>query len=188
MRRVGVEHRAHPLGRLVDLAVVVVLLAALEDEVLEEVGHAVLLRALGAGAGLEGDEHGDRPRARQVDPVQREPVGQGGGVDLRHAWSSVAARNSGCRQGSQAGGEYPPGRPMAATERHIRRRTEPATPRQRVVGDPVPGAVIDFRSVSKKYPSGDMGLRGRDVRRSTRASSSSWSARPARASRRSCAC
>ena len=47
---------------------------------------------------------------------------------------------------------------MAATERHIRRRTEPATPRQRVVGDPVPGAVIDFRSVSKKYPSGDMGL------------------------------
>jgi len=47
---------------------------------------------------------------------------------------------------------------MAATERHIRRRTEPAQPRHRVVGDPVPGAVIDFRSVSKKYPSGDMGL------------------------------
>jgi cell division transport system ATP-binding protein len=37
---------------------------------------------------------------------------------------------------------------MAATERHIRRRTESQTPRQRVVGDPVPGAVIDFRSVS----------------------------------------
>src|ERR687891_2271337 len=47
---------------------------------------------------------------------------------------------------------------MAATERHVRRRSEPAQPRQRVVGDPVPGAVIDFRSVSKKYPSGDMGL------------------------------
>ena len=47
---------------------------------------------------------------------------------------------------------------MAATERHIRRRAEPATPRQRVVGDPVPGAVVDLRSVSKKYPSGDMGL------------------------------
>jgi len=47
---------------------------------------------------------------------------------------------------------------MAATERHIRRRSEPQAPRQRVVGDPVPGAVIDFRSVSKKYPSGDMGL------------------------------
>ncbi len=47
---------------------------------------------------------------------------------------------------------------MAATERHIRRRAESQAPRQRVVGDPVPGAVIDFRSVSKKYPSGDMGL------------------------------
>src|SRR5215211_7659409 len=50
---------------------------------------------------------------------------------------------------------------MAATERHIRRRrerTEPAAPRQRVVGDPVPGAVIDFRSVTKKYASGDIGL------------------------------
>ena len=47
---------------------------------------------------------------------------------------------------------------MAATEHHIRRRSEPAQPRQRVVGDPVPGAVMDFRSVSKKYPSGDMGL------------------------------
>jgi len=27
-----------------------------------------------------------------------------------------------------------------------------------VVGDPVPGAVVDFRSVTKKYPSGDLGL------------------------------
>ena len=47
---------------------------------------------------------------------------------------------------------------MAATERHIRRRPEPGPPRQRVVGDPVPGAVVDLRSVSKRYPSGDMGL------------------------------
>jgi cell division transport system ATP-binding protein len=50
---------------------------------------------------------------------------------------------------------------MAATERHIRRRRErpeAAPPRQRVVGDPVPGAVVDFRSVTKKYPSGDLGL------------------------------
>ncbi len=47
---------------------------------------------------------------------------------------------------------------MAATERHIRRRTEPSPPRRRVVGDPVPGAVVDFRSVTKKYPSGDLGL------------------------------
>src|SRR3954468_2422843 len=47
---------ADPLGRLVDLAIVVVELAALEDEVLEEVRHAVLLRPLRAGAGVEGDE------------------------------------------------------------------------------------------------------------------------------------
>ena len=48
--RVGVEHAAHPLGGLVDVAVGRVLLAALEDEVLEEVGHPVLLGALGARA------------------------------------------------------------------------------------------------------------------------------------------
>ena len=50
---------------------------------------------------------------------------------------------------------------MAATERHIRRRRErpeDVAPRPRVVGEPVPGAVVDFRSVSKKYPSGDLGL------------------------------
>jgi cell division transport system ATP-binding protein len=47
---------------------------------------------------------------------------------------------------------------MAATERHVRRRAEPAPARKRVVGDPVPGAIIDFRSVTKKYPSGDLGL------------------------------
>ena len=64
VRGVGVEHRAHPLGRLVDLAVVVVLLAALEHEVLEEVGHAVLLGTLGAGAGVEGDEDGQGAGAR----------------------------------------------------------------------------------------------------------------------------
>jgi hypothetical protein len=43
VRRVGVQRAAHALGRLVDLAVVVELLAALEHEVLEEVRHAVLL-------------------------------------------------------------------------------------------------------------------------------------------------
>jgi hypothetical protein len=84
VRRVRVEQRAHALGRLVDLAVVVVLLAALEHEVLEEVRHAVLLRPLGPRARLERHEHGDGPRAGQVDPVERQPVGKGGGVDLRH--------------------------------------------------------------------------------------------------------
>jgi cell division transport system ATP-binding protein len=47
---------------------------------------------------------------------------------------------------------------MAATERHIRRRAAPAPARPRVVGDPVPGAVVDFQSVTKRYPSGDFGL------------------------------
>ena len=56
VRGVGVQRAAHALGRLVDLAVVVVDLAALEHQVLEEVGHAVLVRALGARAGVEGDE------------------------------------------------------------------------------------------------------------------------------------
>src|SRR5215216_3373344 len=63
-----------------------------------------------------------------------------------------------CRQGSRRTRRIPCWTSMAATERHIRRRPEPAPPRQRVVGDPVPGAVVDLRSVSKRYPSGDMGL------------------------------
>jgi cell division transport system ATP-binding protein len=51
---------------------------------------------------------------------------------------------------------------MAATERHVRRRRPreeaPSAPRSRAVGSPVPGAVIDLRSVTKRYPSGDLGL------------------------------
>ena len=84
VRRVRVELCAHPLGGLVDLAVVRVLLAALEHEVLEEVGHSVLLGPLGARARLERDEHGHRTGAGEVDPVERQPVGEGGGVDLGH--------------------------------------------------------------------------------------------------------
>ena len=41
--RVGVEDRADPLGGLVDVPVGGVLLAALEHEMLEEVGHPVLV-------------------------------------------------------------------------------------------------------------------------------------------------
>ena len=85
VRRVGVEHGAHLLGGLVDLAVVVVELAALEHEVLEEVGHPVLLGALGAGAGLEGDEGGHGARALELDAVQGKAVGEGLGGDRRHA-------------------------------------------------------------------------------------------------------
>jgi cell division transport system ATP-binding protein len=50
---------------------------------------------------------------------------------------------------------------MAATERHVRRRSQrPDTP----VAAPTPparsGAIIDFRNVSKRYSSGDIGLDG----------------------------
>ena len=84
VRRVGVEHRAHVLGGLVDLAVVVVVLAALEHQVLEEVRHPVLLGALGAGAGLEGDEHGGGTRALELDVVDGEAVVEGVGADGGH--------------------------------------------------------------------------------------------------------
>jgi cell division transport system ATP-binding protein len=51
---------------------------------------------------------------------------------------------------------------MAATERHARRRershARPALPPVPAARPPVPGAVIDFANVSKRYPSGDTGL------------------------------
>jgi hypothetical protein len=74
---VGVEHGAHLLGGLVDLAVVVVELAALEHEMLEEVRHAVLLGALRAGAGLEGHEGGDGTGALELDAMEGQAVGEG---------------------------------------------------------------------------------------------------------------
>ena len=79
--RVGVQLAADPLGRLVDRSVVGELLAALEDEVLEEVRHPVLLRALGARAGVERDERGDGARAVELEAVDRQAVrsdGKGG--------------------------------------------------------------------------------------------------------------
>ena len=75
--RVRVEHGADALGGLVDVAVGRVLLAALEDEVLEEVGHAVLLGPLGARAGVERDEQRDRTRALHRNAVERQAVVEG---------------------------------------------------------------------------------------------------------------
>jgi cell division transport system ATP-binding protein len=53
---------------------------------------------------------------------------------------------------------------MAATERHIRRRKDAEEARAAASGPastpPVPGAVIQFANVSKRYPSGDVGLDG----------------------------
>ena len=71
---VGVERASHPLGCFVDLAVVVVDLAPLEDQVLEKMGHSVLVGPLGSRAGVEGDEDRGGPGPRYPDPVNRKPV------------------------------------------------------------------------------------------------------------------
>jgi hypothetical protein len=48
---------------------------------------------------------------------------------------------------------------MAATERHVRsRRDRPHPVATPAASPPVPGAVIEFANVSKRYPSGDTGL------------------------------
>ena len=125
VRRVGVEHRAHALGRLVDLAVVVVLLPALEHQVLEEVGHAVLLGPLRAGARLEGDEDGDGPRAGEVDAVERQPVRERRRVDLRHR-SSVPVARCGAGRGLARRREVP-----SAVLHGCHRATCPAAQRSR---------------------------------------------------------
>ena len=62
---VRVEHTADLLSGLVDVPVRGVLLAALEDQMLQEMGHPVLLRTLGAGAGVKGKQHRQRARAGQ---------------------------------------------------------------------------------------------------------------------------
>ena len=159
MRGVGVEHRAHPLRGLVDLAVVVVLLAALEHEVLEEVGHAVLLGALRARARLERHENRHRAGAGELDAVEGQPVRERGGVDLRHAQGAYRRCASPCRGGRGPGRStlrtrrwLPPNDTSGAAHGARARRASAS------VGDPVPGAVIDFRSVTKNYPSGDIGL------------------------------
>ena len=148
MRRVGVEHRAHLLGGLVDLAVVVVLLPALEHEVLEEVGHPVLLGALGAGAGLEGDEDGDGARALELDAVEREAV-----RERRERIDGIAeasGRRASCTEGP------PRGRSVPSRSRDGRHRQSPTPHRSgaRAAASsppPVEGAIIDLRSVTKRY-------------------------------------
>ncbi len=85
MTRVRVEHAAEPLGRLVDVLVRRVLLSALEHQVLEEVGHPVLLWALVARARVKRHQHRQRARAWQLDAVNRQPVCLDcGGLDGGH--------------------------------------------------------------------------------------------------------
>ena len=71
---VGVQHAPETLGGLVDVLVGRVLLAALEDEVLEEVRHPVLLDALAARPGVEGHQDRQCARAREPQAVHRQPV------------------------------------------------------------------------------------------------------------------
>jgi hypothetical protein len=82
--RVGVELRAHAFGRLVDVAVGRVLLAALEHQVLEEVGHPVLLGPFRACAGVERDQYGHGSRPLQRHAVEGQSVGEGGRAYARH--------------------------------------------------------------------------------------------------------
>ncbi len=76
MAGVGVQHSADALRRLVDVAVGRVLLAALEHQVLEEVGHAVLVRRLGPRARVKRQEDGQRSGSFHGDPIQRQAVGE----------------------------------------------------------------------------------------------------------------
>src|SRR5215213_542294 len=85
MARVGVQLPADSLGCLVDRSIVGELLAALEDEVLEEMCHPVLLGALGARSGVERDERGDGTGAVELQAVDRKPVRGDGGGDRGHA-------------------------------------------------------------------------------------------------------
>ena len=80
---VGVEDGSDPRRGVVDVAVGLVLLAALEDEVLEEMRHPVLLGQLGARAGVERHEDRDRARSLDLDLVERKAVGEG---RLRDRW------------------------------------------------------------------------------------------------------
>ena len=79
--RVGVETRTQSLGGRVHLSVRRIVLAALEDQVLEEVGGAVLLGPLHPRAGREGNRDGHRPRALDSDAKQGQAVRQLGDLD-----------------------------------------------------------------------------------------------------------
>src|SRR5580704_7853372 len=83
--RIRVQHATQPLSGLVDVLVGRVALAALEHKVLEEVRHPVLLWALVARARVERNQHRQRARAGQLDPVDRQAVHRDGArAHVRH--------------------------------------------------------------------------------------------------------
>ena len=81
---VGVEHGADALGGLVDVPIGRVLLSALEHQVLQKMGHPVLLGTLGPRAGVEGRQDRHRARAGHRDAMQPQAVVEGGHRDLGH--------------------------------------------------------------------------------------------------------
>ncbi len=83
--RVGVEHRTDALCGLVDVAVGGEFLPALEHQVLQEMGHPVLLGALGSRARVEGDQDRGGAGPLERDPIHRQAVGRGGLSDGGHA-------------------------------------------------------------------------------------------------------
>ena len=125
VRRVGVQHRAHRLRGLIDLAVVVELLAALEHEMLQEMGHPVLLRAFRARAGVERDQRGRGPRG-ELHAVQRQAIWQGGTVDARH--SNEPTRHT--LQGTLRSARTLP-RTLGGTTNGCNRTTSPPPPASR---------------------------------------------------------
>src|SRR5947209_5404595 len=90
---VGVQLGAEPLGRLVDVAVGGVLLATLEYQMLEEVGHTVLLGALGASASVKRHQGGDGAGPRKRDAVKGQAVGQLLALDGGHRATLAAAQS-----------------------------------------------------------------------------------------------
>ena len=188
VRRVRVEHRAHRLGGLIDLAVVVVLLAALEDEMLQEMGHTVLFGAVRSALRRR------RPRARWWSgwgAPRCTGEGRSAGRKTRCAPWPLSLLDAPLQGTLRA----PRTRPRTLGERSWQQpndifavvaiattRTGPArrTRRRRAPSSP------STTSRSAIAPPTSRSTASRST--STRASSSSWSASPAPASRRRCGC
>jgi hypothetical protein len=81
---VGVEYGADPGRGIVDIAVGLVLLAALEHKVLKEMSHPVLLGSLGPRTRVERHQDRDRARSLDFDPIEGKAVGEGRLLDFWH--------------------------------------------------------------------------------------------------------
>ncbi len=162
MAGVRVQDGPDPLGGFVDVPIGAVFLAPLEDEVLEKMGHPVLLGPLGPGAGVEGDQERHRAGPRDGDPVQRQPVFQRCAVDLSHAMQTVAsACKSPCRgvSGRRVTGEVAS---VPPTHGCLKTRATGPAPRCRRTCDRASGAFADSeRAARDRVPRRIEALRAR---------------------------